>query len=244
MPTNLKIVLEGIEACLTLSFIPELLFPEEEENIQEEPERFKGIWGLIIFALCFATIVFLVIVTRKPIQRCRKAVIRRCYKTIHAQLVYNAVIRTFITVFFPLAVKCALTLNESEVDSSWYGALFLLLAFSLVVIGIAIFLKRNRDILHKKRFKQRFGSLYQTVRLDTKWSHYWILLFFLRRLLHALFIGLLMSAGQFQTLYWLSMIMILFIVEFKPYLDQQQNNIELFNNFGLFFIISVSYILT
>eukprot|EP00347_Sterkiella_histriomuscorum_P007010 403350588 len=123
-------------------------------------------------------------------------------------------------------------------------AIFILMFVSIFAFQLIYMLKTYKQKYSVQEYRQKFGSLYDDIDTECKYYEYYILLFYLRRIVYGLFLPSYPIFFQifFQLIF--SSIAILYIIRFKPMKNHYQNYQCLFNEVTLVICLYITLMLS
>ena len=117
-------------------------------------------------------------------------------------------------------------------------AIFIVIITFASPIFIAFFLKMNADSLMIPSFKQKYESFYSSIRISSRGALYLNSMFTIRRLLFSMSLVLLSHFPILQIFFqfFLSYIMLKYLIDTRPYDEPILNRLELFNEICILII--------
>jgi hypothetical protein len=230
MPVNIRLVIGNLKDALQLNAIPK---EEIKENILTQPwieSIFDsgGIMVIIAGPLLILTIILLVCI-KKASKKSKK--IQDFLKKIEDKLFFNAIIRSILIGYLPLAMSSNIGRTLSVVEGDTIGPNFPLILFQifLIVLSLQASIYADPTELSDPAMKAKYGSFYETVRFHRLPSMVFNSLFMIRRTLFVAFIQLDIESYRLGLLLSLQLAWIAYLVLERPLEDNVIMNVEIAN---------------
>jgi len=168
-----------------------------------------------------------------------------CMKKLGSKIqqisIAGAILPLFIAGYLEI-MFCAITalkgLESADFDgenkSDLFAAIFLivcsLILASLPIVSVYV-LRKYKNKLDDPEIEEKYGPLYNGLRIDCFWSSMFNVFFMMRRTIFALIIIQLYELKGIQqiTNMYLSMVMLMYVAHFRPYRISSANDWEIFN---------------
>jgi hypothetical protein len=221
-----------------------------EELGYETHSSILNLGSIFTYFLLFVSGSLLMLVLKLTGMRSRK--IRHAYKYLKDILMFNAFILLFMEGCMEVVISAFVNLysnvfyTRSDVISYYFSYLALVITVILLPAGLIFVINVRKKALQCNYWKKRFGSVYEGIRIDSKWALSYNLFQVLRRLLFLFVVfhpGFEMpSSLRIMAVIYISLFMNMYQFSVRPFEVQSKNNLENFNE-TIIFTVTFSVIL-
>ena len=162
---------------------------------------------------------------------------RNHFNNMKKQLFFNGFFSIILEAYIEFLISSLLNLsspessNNGELISKYLSYFCLFVTLIICPIAFAYVLKQPLDTLNSHAFESRWGSLYESVKLENKYTTSYYLVFMLRRIV---FVGVAFfmyssPSSQLQLIMFLNTAIMIYFGSFRPLDSALLNRIEMFN---------------
>ncbi|CDW88792.1 cadg domain containing protein [Stylonychia lemnae] len=248
-PPNAKFISSLLVSVCTFDFIPSeeaIINAFQFEGDEPYDSNFDA---LDIFQLK----INLNFITLTPFHDMAAKQARKAYFYFANKLYYNYFLTFLIEGYISYALISMINIQNLKFDESLQilSSLLALVFFILTVlspIAIAIFINKSFDYIQAEDdlYEKRYGSLWDTLKRDSRKTLFWNVLFLLKRFAFALTAVFMRESptAQVQIVVYLNLTTMMYVLYTKPFSNPAINKLEIFNEVCVLLISYLSFLFT
>jgi hypothetical protein len=202
---------------------------------------------LLALALLLIFILGIVLFRKYVLPRCN-SIGKLAITYVQNKLMFNSVLRALLQIYLSTAISTCI--SYFKMSHGFKENLLIVIPVTLFLVSMPIFtqyfLDKNIEELSFKRFKSKYGSLYQNVNTFRKYATWFTTLFLVRRLIFACVIAFVQFSvvAQIAIVDACSTILLAFYLSVRPMNGGSHNFIQIFNETMFLLIVQSLFLFT